>query len=292
MRFSRGLRYCVRFGLTLFVLTFGLLHALSFLFSLHDRNMRAYSSRTLIDTFGHRIHFYELEQPHAVWQIVYIHGTPASSTVFGEQFKHPFPRATLRSLDRPGFGLSGPARRKPNLDDQANAIGALLPKTFSCRTILVGHSYGAPVSLLAALKFTNDVAGVVLIGGSVDPAQEKTYLIQRVADWPVFSWLLPRPLRQCNRELLGLRQDLEILKPLLKSLTVPVIMVHGGKDRQVPIENVNYLHSQLAYAGKGNLFFKIINPEFNHFIPWEHPETVATALSQLTNIIGSVGQTP
>ena len=292
MWFGRALWCCVRSALIVLILTLALLHALSFFFLLRDRNMRAYSSRTLIDAFGHRIHFYELEQPDALWQIVYIHGTPASSAVFGEQFKHPFPRATLRSLDRPGFGLSGPASRKPSLDDQANAIEALLPKTVSRRTILVGHSYGGPVALLAALKFTNQVAGVVLIGGSVDPAQERTYLIQRIAHWPVCSWVLPRPLRQCNRELLALRQDLEILQPLLKSLQVPVIMVHGGKDRQVPIENVDYLRSQLANAGKGNLFSQIINPEFNHFIPWEHPETVAAALSMLTNHIGTAPQTP
>ena len=69
-------------------------------------------------------------------------------------------------------------------------------------------------------------------------------------------------------------------------------MVHGGKDRQVPIENVDYLCSQLSNAGKGSLFSQIINPEFNHFIPWEHPETVAAALSMLTNRIGGAPQTP
>jgi pimeloyl-ACP methyl ester carboxylesterase len=276
----------------LFVSLLALLHLASFLFLLHDRNMRAYASRTLTDTFGHRIHYYQLEAAHALWQIVFIHGTPASAAVFGEQFKHPFPQANLVALDRPGFGLSTPGRPKPNLDDQANALEALLSKTAPRNIILVGHSYGAPIALLAALKFTNQVAGVVLVGGSVDPAQERTYVIQRIADWPVFSWVVPRPLRQCNRELLTLRKDLEVLQPRLKALGVPVVMVHGGRDRQVPIENVNYLKRQLANAGKGNLFSQIVKPGFNHFIPWEHPETVSAALSLLTNRITTGSQTP
>jgi pimeloyl-ACP methyl ester carboxylesterase len=57
---------------------------------------------------------------------VFIHGTPATAAAFPEQFRHPFPRANLLAVDRPGFGASHPDRRAPSLDDQANAIGALL----------------------------------------------------------------------------------------------------------------------------------------------------------------------
>jgi len=120
------------------------------------------------------------------------------------------------------------------------------------------------------LKFTNEIAGVVLIGGSVDPAQEKIYAIQRFADRPLVSWLVPRSLQQCNRELLTLRADLVRLKPQLPRLAVPVVMLHGRKDRQVPVANVDYLRGELAAAGKTNLFDQLVFPDYNHFIPWEH----------------------
>src|SRR5439155_12139488 len=164
-------------------------------------------------------------------------------------------------------------------EDQANAIGALLTR----KTILVGHSYGAPVALLAALKFTNEVAGVVLIGGSVDPAQERTYAIQRFAEWPLVSWLVPRSLRQCNRELLTLRCDLIRLRPQLSALGVPVVILQGGKDRQVPIANVDYLRDRLADAGKTNLFDQLVFSDYNHFIPWKHPEAVEAAIRMVTD---------
>ena len=267
----------------LLALSVALLHLASLLFSLHDRNMKPFSSRLVSDSFGHKLRSYELKQPGAQWNIVFIHGTPATAAIFGEQFRHPFPQANLVALDRPGFGASGPARRTPSLEDQANAVGALLGNEATRRTILVGHSYGAPVALLAALTFTNQVAGVVLIGGSVDPAQERTYIIQRVADWPLVSWLVPRALRQCNRELLTLRGDLVCLQSQLSALAVPVVMLQGGKDHQVPAANVDYLRAELAAAGKTNLFAQLVFPDYNHFIPWEHPDAVEAAIRRVTD---------
>ncbi len=270
-------------AVALVVLPILLLHCFSFLFSLHDRRMRAFSSRMVADSSGHQVRLYEHLEPGAEWNIVFIHGTPATAAVFGEQFRHPFPRANLAALDRPGFGASGPDRRRPSLEDQANAIGALFETEPKRRTILVGHSYGAPVALLAALKFTNQVAGVVLIGGSIDPAQERIYAIQRFADWPLVSWLVPRSLRQCNRELLTLRDDLVCLQPQLSKIAVPVVMLQGGKDRQVPVSNVDYLRAQLATAGKSDLFEQLVFPDYNHFIPWEHPDAVEAAIRKVTN---------
>lgn len=276
----------------LFVVFVLLLHGVSFLFSLHDRSMRPYPSKVATDSLGHTLRYYELTQADAEWNLVLIHGTPATAAVFGEQFRHPFPRANLFALDRPGFGASGPDARRPSLDDQANAVGALLAKSCDRKTILIGHSYGAPVALCAALKFTNEIAGVLLIGGSVNPAQEKTYVIQRVADWPVVSWIVPRTLRQCNRELLTLRGDLIELQPRLAGLMVPVVMLHGTRDRQVPLANVEYLRAQLTAGGKSNLFDAIVVSNYNHFIPWQHPDAVEKAIQLLTNHIGTISKTP
>ena len=255
---------------------------MSFLFSLHDRSMKTFPSKVLADSFGHTIRYYELTATNAAWNIVFIHGTPATAAVFGEQFRRPFPNANLLAPDRPGFGASGPARRWPSLDDQVNALAELLPTNSNRCTILVGHSYGGPVALLAALKLTNQVAGAVLIGGSIDPAQEHVLTIQKIADWPVLSWLLPAALRNCNRELITLRADLVAMQPQIAALSVPVVMLHGEKDRQVPVANVAYLRAQLAAVGKTNLFGALVFPGYNHFIPWEHPDAVEAALRAVT----------
>jgi pimeloyl-ACP methyl ester carboxylesterase len=64
-------------------------------------------------------------------------------------------------------------------------------------------------------------------------------------------------------------------------LTVPVLMLHGTKDKLVPVANVEYLRAQLAAAGKRNLFDQLIFPEYNHFIPWQHPDAVEAALEKV-----------
>jgi pimeloyl-ACP methyl ester carboxylesterase len=73
------------------------------------------------------------------------------------------------------------------------------------------------------------------------------------------------------------------LKPQLPRLAVPVVMLHGRKDRQVPVANVDYLRGELAAAGKTNLFDQLVFPDFNHFIPWEHPEAAEAAIRMVTN---------
>jgi hypothetical protein len=68
-------------------------------------------------------------------------------------------------------------------------------------------------------------------------------------------------------------------------------MLHGGKDHQVPIANVDYLRAQLAAAGKTNLFGQLLFPEYNHFIPWEHPDAVEAAICEVTNRLDVIAQT-
>jgi pimeloyl-ACP methyl ester carboxylesterase len=224
------------------------------------------------------LHGYSLRRANATITLIFIHGTPAQAGIWHAQFARPFPNANLIAIDRPGSGASTPDLKRPSLEHQAGTLAALLTNAPPHRTILVGHSYGAPVALLAALKFPKSVSAVVLIGGSVDPTQEKTYLAQRIADWPVFAWLLPRSLRQANRELLTLREDLVALQPRLPNLRVPVVMLHGGRDRQVPVENVAWLETQLAAVGRAGLYRTFVFPNFTHFIPWEHPEAVEEAV--------------
>jgi len=276
--------------LALFALLILLLHVASFFFGMHDRVISPFATRNISYASGRWVRCYELKQPEAKWDIIFVHGTPASAAAFMEQFRHPFPSANLVAYDRPGFGGSGPGLRKPSLDDQASVLDAMLPGNPARKTILVGHSYGAPIALLAALKFPKRVAGVVLIGGSVDPAQERTYILQRVADWPILAWLDPRPLRQCNRELLSLRADLVSLQRGLPALSVPVVMLHGGRDPLVPVANVDYLRDQLAALGKTNLFSELVYPTYNHFIPWEHPDAVEKAIALIVTRQGETAR--
>jgi pimeloyl-ACP methyl ester carboxylesterase len=78
--------------------------------------------------------------------------------------------------------------------------------------------------------------------------------------------------------------------PWVSALAVPVVMLHGGKDHQVPVANVGYLRTQLAAAGKSNLFEPLVFPDYKHFIPWEHPDAVESAIRMVTNCLSRAAQ--
>jgi pimeloyl-ACP methyl ester carboxylesterase len=269
-------------GAALFLCAVTALHAFPGLFAKFDDPARLGAEVQITVTNGFTIRW--AEKPAAAnsgLDLVFVHGSPGGAGVWASQFQDPFPGANLLAYDRPGFGKSKPARTQPHLQQQVDALMTLLACVSTNRVLLVGHSYGSPIALLAALEHPDKVAGVLLIGGDVDPAQEKPWWVQYIFGWRATSWLLPRALRQSNREMLTVRGDLTEMQKLLPSLSVPVVMLHGDRDPLVPVANVAWLEQQLAASGKTNLFAKIILPGVNHFIPWGHPDAVENAIQAL-----------
>jgi len=116
--------------------------------------------------------------------------------------------------------------------------------------------------------------------------------IQYFFGWRLTSWVLPRSLRQCNREMLTVGDDLKKVQTLLPTLAVPVVMLHGDDDPLVPVENVAWLQAQLAALGKSAQFAKIILPGVNHFIPWQHPADVRRAIGLLVKMASAQPNSP
>jgi pimeloyl-ACP methyl ester carboxylesterase len=130
-------------------------------------------------------------------------------------------------------------------------------------------------------QFANPFPGVDLVA----PELEKLRWFQFAANTPLVECLMPRSLRQCNREILAAPGDLNDLRNQLSNLSVPIVMLHGTRDRLVPVENVAWLESRLVALGKTNLFAKIELPGANHFIPWERPADVAEGIRTLVQMV-------
>ncbi len=265
-------------GTGLFVFVFLALRVLAAMFARYDDPHRLGAEIHVTAANGFILRWVMHRVPNADVDLVFVHGSPGGAGVWRSQFEKPFPGADLIAYDRPGYGGSLPAQDQPHLLEQVDGLMALLSRATTNQVLLVGHSYGSPICLLAALEHPDRINGVLLIGGDVDPAQERPILVERLLGWRIVSWLLPHNLRQCNREMLTVRGDLEAMQKKLTELAVPVVMLHGGRDPLVPVENVAWLETRLAAVGKTNLFTKIIHPDFNHFIPWEHPDAVEAAI--------------
>ena len=273
----------------IFLFAFVTSHAVPGLFAEFDDPARLGVTIRVTVTNGFTIRWAEKSDAtnRGALNLVFIHGTPGGAGVWASQFQTAFTNANLFAYNRPGFGGSKPVRAQPHLQLQVGALINLLAGITTNRVLLVGHSYGCPIALLAALEHPEKIGGVLLIGGDVDPAQEKPWILQYIFGLRATSWFVPQALRQCNRELLTARTDLTEMHKLLPKLSVPVVMLHGDRDPLVPVENVAWLEQQLAAVGKTNLFAKIILPGVNHFIPWEHPDAVKRGIQLLEKMAAS-----
>jgi pimeloyl-ACP methyl ester carboxylesterase len=285
----RGLKIFLGVAGILFLFAFTALHAFPGLFAKFDDPARLGGTVHILTTNGFTLRWAEkmAATNQTGFDLVFVHGSPGGAGVWATQFATLATNANLFAYDRPGFGKSEPVLTQPHLQMQVDALMTLLACATTNKVLLVGHSYGSPIALLAALKHPEKIRGALLIGGDVDPAQEKPFWVQYFFGWRVTSWVLPRALRQCNREMLTVRADLMAMQQQLPQLVVPVVMLHGDRDPLVPVENVAWLEQQLDVLGKTNLFVKIILPGVNHFIPWEHPEAVERGIQRLNQMANS-----
>ncbi len=211
-------------------------------------------------------------------RVVLLHGTPGSATAWADYLMAPPPGTELLALDRPGFGASGPDGAVTSLAAQAAALLALVPSD-ERPLVLLGHSLGAPIvawaaALLAAQQPKRAVS-IVMLAGSLDPAQEAIHPMQYVGAWWPVHKLLPRVIRNANSELMALKAELEALGPMLPSVKAKVVIVHGTQDDLVPVANVAYM--QARFSGARCVSTVLLEGQ-NHFLPWNSEAAVREAL--------------
>jgi pimeloyl-ACP methyl ester carboxylesterase len=215
-------------------------------------------------------------------RIIYVHGTPGSATAFDDYLEEPIEGYRGIAPDRFGFGRTKPAVPEPSLHEQVKALEPFLVERHGHWPILVGHSLGGPIVAEAAVEYPDRVGGIVILSGSLDPDFEKVYWFQRVGNFAFIPYMMPRFLRNSNRELLPLKGELEKLKPHLKDIRSLVTIVHATNDRLVPYANVDYM----KHMFRPEVIHEIVTlDDKDHFIPWNAEPTVRAAIQSLAEAV-------
>lgn len=203
--------------------------------------------------------------------IVFVHGTPGSYTAFRSYLNDPVMQDTFHmiSVTRPGW-RNDEDRKVPSLDEQAAALRPLLERDRSGKgAILMGHSYGGPVIARTAMNYPDQVAGLAFVATSGDPKLSGPRWYNR------FAVVLPRfllgaSLKGANAEILPLRAQLEDMLPRWQSLSMPVLIVQGSRDRLVHPDNALFLQRMLV-----NSDVRYLDREgLGHFVLWEESELI------------------
>lgn len=200
--------------------------------------------------------------------IIFIHGSPGSWDAFEDYLldtdllKH----YRLISVDRPGFGYSdygdalGFTQQGILLSDVLDTVKNGKPMA------LVGHSLGGPMVIkLAAENPGLPIKNVVVLAGSVDPAEEGAEKWRGIIDKFPLRYFIPGAMRPSNDELELFKKDVLSLADDFPRVTCNVILMHGDSDQLVPPANALYSKAHLTNAKSDTLIW--LKGE-NHFIPW------------------------
>lgn len=236
----------------------------------------------------HGTRFERIKNEGAVWvtagnpegiPVVLIHGSPGGwddylNLLVDEALRERF---YLISVCRAGYGGDTMGTPVPSLNEQAAWVSKALSEDRPA--LVVGHSLGASVAARLAVDFPERVGGLLLLAAPLDTRLERVLPIQRLADSPLVSWMLPAKLNVCNRELIPLADELNKLEPQLDQLSLPIIALHGDADRLVPVENMKFFREKV----QGDHLEIRLLPETNHFLPWRNVEEIRQALFDLEN---------
>lgn len=226
-----------------------------------------------------KIHYIQTGNSNAP-TLFFVHGSPGSWDAYKEYLKDTLLLKKFRmiAVDRPGFGYSnfGVSR---NLFEQARTLNQFVKKIKNGKNIyLVGHSYGGPVIVKMAVDRPKTYKELVILAGAIDPNAEKPENWRAFFKAKPLRYIVPGALRPANDELWWLKEDLKIMKPTLSKITSEVVVFHGTKDPLVPFSNAAFIEKEFTNAKSMQV---IPIKDANHFIPWEHFETIRDKLFNL-----------
>lgn len=232
---------------------------------------------------GMQVHVRDEGPRNDLTPIVLLHGTSASlHTWDGWVSKLAKERRVIR-YDLPGFGLTGPSPTDDyRLDSYTKFVLAMLDVMNVKKVILAGNSLGGNLAWATAATYPDRVERLILVdagGYAFTPASVP--LGFRIAQMPamhqLMSRILPRgviegsvknvygdpskvtadlidryydlALREGNRRALGLRfaqMQRGDQAEKISTIKVPTLILWGGQDRLVPVENAHRFSRDIA----------------------------------------------
>ncbi len=192
------------------------------------------------------------------------------------------------SIDRIGWGGSSidgskiktETSRKPySFSLQAESISAVMQAHPNKKWLLVGHSLGASIAPKVAL-INDKVKSMLLLAGSLEPKLGKPRWFNRLGNTRLIHWLLPKPLKYSNDEIMILKDELQTLESELveTKLDVDVVVMQGMKDNLVSPKNSKYVMQ--AWQSSFSKLRTIELEDANHFLPWQQTQLVIETIRE------------
>jgi len=196
------------------------------------------------------------------------------------------------TLDLPGFGASPLPTTAGGARHYAELVLPALKAIADTPLVLVGHSFGGTVAAVVASTHPQTVCSLVLTGAPLirPTASKRAPLAFRRRRWLHAKGLLSDERIEAARQKFGstdyrnahglLRDVLvasvnESFESELATLDVPVELVWGEIDREVPVD----LAERAAHLLRGDHTLRVIGG-VGHMVPLEAPEELVDAVER------------
>ena len=205
--------------------------------------------------------------------LVLLHGYPLDHHLWDEVVPLLQDTFDLILPDLRGFGESSTVDSFYAMEDIASDIAALLDHLEIQKTAIAGHSMGGYVALAFARLYPERISGLGLVSTQVladapDRKEGRYKSAAEVADKGIASvveTMTPKftanpELQKFARESMERQQPAAYIgtlkamaervdsTPLLSSLTVPIVIVHGDADSLIPVDRAREVKAALPNA--------------------------------------------
>ena len=210
--------------------------------------------------------------------VVLVHGLTVSGNYLLPAAAELLDDFTVYVPDLPGFGASEKPRQVLDIGEMADILRAWMDAVGLERAYLLGNSLGCHTIAVAAARYRERVAGIILVSPMDDPGGRNmvrlgTRALNDFAREPQSFWkimfqdfwrsglrrfvLTLRCLQQCR------------LEPWLSQADVPALVVGGGRDRIVPMWWIDQVAAQLPQGRRA------VIREAGHVPNFTHPKRLA-----------------
>lgn len=231
-------------------------------------------------------HYYEYENDHlhyiscgdsTLTPLLLVHGSPGTWDSYAkfisetDLLKHFY----VIAVDRPGYGESGMADLR-DLKSQSSLMEPLINRYFNTQKgVILGHSYGGAVCLQLAVDYPTNIQSMVLAAGTLADIYQEPRWYNYIVKYTPVGWLVDESFKMSNQEMWLLSNDLRLLYPELREVSIKTAIIQGGKDFLVNPQSPDHV---LPILSKSNVkvFYK---SDMDHFIIWNDQEIIINALA-------------
>ena len=222
-------------------------------------------------------------------KLVLIHGAGSSSLAFYYQLQH---FRNSKALDLPGHPVGQPC---PTIGHYLEWVRGFTQARRYKNMVIGGHSMGGAISLLYALRYPEEVQGIILIGtgarlrvhpdylqlGREAEADHTKWLENQMAYYPGVAQDIQQSLKRRSAEIgpsvelndLLACDQFDVMEEIHK-INLPTLVICGSDDTMTPAKYADYLAEQIPGARK------VIVPGATHFVQLQEYKKVNDAIEE------------